>query len=334
MKILNSSLIRSEDEWVSFIKKRFRSSKSEIGIGDDCALINKAKNIVITTDTLIEKIDFELNWAPLEAVGWKSLAQNLSDLASMGAKPHSFLLNLAIPKKTKNKDIERIFKGIYALSKKENIELIGGDLSKSPKELYISITALGTVENKPLLRSKAKVGDYIFVSSPLGGPCTALKFFKKGVCLKNFSLKGKIKDKDLVLDRFFRPPSQTALGIKLSKMAISSCAIDISDGLLKDLERILKSSGVGAILYFDEIPRFSLKENKVSLNSALYGGEEQTLLFTVSPQKEKLLQKYGIKAFKIGLIVPEKHIFTESKGKKRKLDVKGFDHFRKQNRHF
>ncbi|MCX7829853.1 MAG: AIR synthase-related protein [Acidobacteria bacterium] len=131
-----------------------------------------------------------------------------------------------------------------------------------------------------------------------------------------------------LLDRFFRPPSQTSLGKKLSEKGISVCAIDISDGLLKDLSRILKESGVGAIVKTEEIPRFALTDGKkASLKSALSGGEEQTLLFTVSPEKEELLSKNKIKAFKIGTIISKKELLLEGKRIIKKANAEGFDHF-------
>lgn len=330
MKIHNPSLKKSEDEWISFIKRTFPSSNNIIGIGDDCAIIHDKRKFCVTTDTLIEGIDFELKWAPIEAVGWKALAQNISDLAAMGAKPLYFLLNLAIPKKCPDKEIEKLLKGILALSKKEKIKLIGGDLSKSPDKLVISITAFGVLDKKPLLRNKAKKGDYIFVSSPLGAPDEALKLFKKGAVLEEFPLSNKIKKENQLLDRFFRAPSQTRLGMILSKKSISFCSIDISDGLLKDLSRILKGSEVGAVVDTDLIPKFAFGDGKeTSLESALTGGEEQTLLFTVSPDKERLLKANKIKAFKVGKIISVKTIFLKSGRKMRKANAMGFDHFSK-----
>lgn len=330
MKIHNPSLKKSEDEWISLIKRTFPSSNKIIGIGDDCAIIKNTGKFCITTDTLIEGIDFELKWAPIEAVGWKALAQNISDLAAMGAKPLYFLLNLAIPKKCPDKEIEKLLKGILALSKKEKIKLIGGDLSKSPDKLVISITAFGVLDKKPLLRNKAKKGDYIFVSSPLGAPDEALKLFKKGAVLEEFPLSNKIKKENQLLDRFFRAPSQTRLGMILSKKSISFCSIDISDGLLKDLSRILKESEAGAVVDTDLIPKFAFGDGKeTSLESALTGGEEQTLLFTVSPEKERLLKANKIKAFKVGKIISEKTIFLKSGRKMRKANAMGFDHFSK-----
>ncbi|NMC00614.1 MAG: hypothetical protein GYA35_10075, partial [Thermoanaerobaculaceae bacterium] len=237
---------------------------------------------------------------------------------------------LAIPKKCSDKEIEKLLKGILALSKKEKIKLIGGDLSKSPNKLVISITAFGVLDKKPLLRNKAKKGGYIFVSSPLGAPDEALKLFKKGAVLEEFPLSNKIKKENQLLDRFFRAPSQTRLGMILSKKSISFCSIDISDGLLKDLSRILKESEAGAVVDTDLIPKFAFGDGKeTSLESALTGGEEQTLLFTVSPDKERLLKANKIKAFKVGKIISEKTIFLKSGRKMRKANAMGFDHFSK-----
>lgn len=328
MKILKPAAKRSEDEWVSFIKKKFSPFKVFWGIGDDCAITKIKDKICLTTDTVIEGIDFETKWAPPEALGYKALAQNLSDLASSGAKPHSFLLTLAIPGKLKDEFVEKVISGIHYLSKKEKIELIGGDLSKSLDRFIISITALGRLKRAPLLRNNAKTGDHIYITAPLGGPDAALSLFKKGAVLTEFPLSNQIKPENTLLDRFFRPPSQTDLGQIISDKEISQCAIDISDGLLKDLSRILSASKVGAIIYAEEIPRFCYASNTiVSLKSALKGGEEQTLLFTVSPDKENLLKKHKISAYNIGEVITEKTLLLKSKGKLSRIDAYGFDHF-------
>lgn len=285
--------------------------------------------LAITTDTLIEGIDFELTWSPLAAIGYKALSANLSDLSSMGASPFAFLISLSFPKNLNEKNVESFFDGIKFLSEIEKIELIGGDLGRSPDKLYITITAIGLQRGLPLLRRNAKVNDSIYVTSPLGAPLRALKMFKEGERLKDFELVIKTEEKVGVLERFFRPPSQTKIGKTLSEKGISTCAIDISDGLLKDLNRILKESRKGALLYEWMIPLYKISERKcVSLKEALYGGEEYTLLFTVKEEKESLLCKYNIKAFKIGKIIEEEKIFLQNrKGELKQIQPEGFSHF-------
>jgi len=319
---------KSEIEWIDYIRNHFKSSNSVLGIGDDCSIIKCDKNLALTSDVLIEGIDFKKSWAPFSAFGWKSLAVNLSDLSSMGAEPLYFLLDLAIPKKISDYQIEDFLKGIESLSKLEGIELIGGDLSKSPSKFFISITAIGVVEGKLLLRGKAKVGDFIYLTEPIGGADLALNLFKKGSTLDEFPLNGKVKLKNKILDRFFRPPSQTSTGISLSRQKIASSAIDISDGLLVDLSKLI--SGSGAILEVDKLPKF---DRNVSLKSLLYGGEEQTLIFTISKSKEYLLSESKIKCFKIGEVIDKKGIFLKRGDSIQEIMPFGFDHFSK-NRHF
>jgi thiamine-monophosphate kinase len=318
---------RKEKEWLSFIDKNFSSYGALVGNGDDGAVLKKA-SWCITTDLLMEGVDFEKGWAPAEAVGWKSLAVNLSDLAAMGSKPLFFLVSLAIPSRYKDIEIENLLLGIKALAAKEKVSLLGGDLSRSPDKLVISITALGSQGEKPLLRGKARVGDSIYVSSHLGAPKEALKMFKKGTRLKVFPLKNGPAKENALADRFFRPPSQSKLGQILAEKRIASSAIDISDGLLLDLSRLLAKCRLGAVLQGEAIPRAKNAEGAfVSVEDAVTSGEEQTLLITVPKSKERLLENIKAKLFKIGFVSPKSGIWMERKGKISKLEAAGFDHF-------
>ena len=317
---------RKEKEWLEHIRSVFPAPPPPEGMGDDCAVL-KRENLCLTTDALVEHVDFERDWAPPEAVGWKALAVNLSDLAAMGAEPAFFLLTLAIPRDCPDKWIEGFLSGAAALARKEKAKLLGGDLSRSPGGIFISVTAGGRQAGKPLLRGKAGPGDLIYVSSPLGAAGEALKMLRKGAKLKNFLLHGRIKTPNL-LDRFFRPPSQTALGASLAQKKLASSAIDISDGLLLDLSRLLEGSGNGAVLTEDSIPRAADASGKqVSLKAAMTSGEEQVLLFTVPKSRERLLRKAGKGLFRIGFVTPKPGMWMQGCGRVSMLDPEGFDHF-------
>ena len=135
---------RREREWLDHIKALIDAPPTPAGIGDDCAVLKKDKTCV-TTDALAEGVDFEREWAPPEAVGWKALAVNLSDLAAMGAKPSCFLLTLGIPPDCPDRWVEGLLAGTAALARIEKIKLIGGDLSGSRGGVFVSITAWGTL---------------------------------------------------------------------------------------------------------------------------------------------------------------------------------------------
>lgn len=317
---------RREQEWLDHIRTVFKAPLPPAGIGDDCAILKEEK-ICVTTDTLAEGVDFERDWAPPEAIGWKALAINLSDLASMGAVPSWFLLTLAIPADIPDRWTEDLLSGIAALASKEELKLIGGDLSRSSGGLFISITAAGSLAGKPLLRGKSRPGDLIFVSSPLGGAGEALAMFRKGAKLKKFPLHGRINTPNL-LDRFFRPPSQSRLGSMLAEKNLASSAIDISDGLLLDLSRLLEGSGNGAVLSGDAVPRAEDADGKpVRLKDAMKSGEEQVLLFTVAAERRRLLQESRMGLFEIGFVAPKPGIWLQDRGRVSMVEPAGFDHF-------
>ena len=317
---------RREREWVDHIKALFDAPPSPAGIGDDCAVLKKDKTCV-TTDALAEGVDFEREWAPPEAVGWKALAVNLSDLAAMGAKPSCFLLTLGIPPDCPDRWVEGLLAGTAALARIEKIKLIGGDLSGSRGGVFVSITAWGTLRAKPLLRGRARPGEGIYVSSPLGGAGEALKMFGKGARLKKFALQGRDPGAGL-LDRFYRPPSQSRLGRVLAGKKLASSAIDISDGLLLDLSRLLEGTGCGALLSAEAIPRAASDNgDPVGLRNAMTSGEEQVLLFTVSKDRERYLPGGGKGIYRIGFVTPKRGIRVRDGGKVSMAGPAGFDHF-------
>ena len=317
---------RREQEWLDHIKALFDAPRSPAGIGDDCAVLKKEKTCV-TTDALAEGVDFERDWAPPEAVGWKALAVNLSDLAAMGAKPSYFLMTLAIPLDCPDRWVEGLLSGVAALARKEKVKLIGGDLSASLSGVFISITAWGTLCGKPLLRGRARPLEGIYVTSPLGGAGEALKLFRKGARLKKFPLQGRDPGSCL-LDRFFRPPSQSRLGAMLAEKKLASSAIDISDGLLLDLSRLLAGTGSGALLSAEAIPRAAAENgNPVGLREAMASGEEQVLLFTVPKGRERQLPGGGKGLFRIGFVTPKAGIWVQDGGKVSMAEPAGFDHF-------
>ncbi len=208
------------------------------GIGDDCFIYS---DLVFTTDMMVEGVHFEQPDAP-EAVGYKTLARGLSDIAAMGATPRFCLLSLAIPTWTDDTWVKRFYKGLLKLG----VPLTGGDISHA-RQLVCDIMVCGQVpKGKALRRDGAKPGDHIYVSGELGANAR---------------------------DHFKRPPQpRLALGRKLIGKA--TACMDISDGLSLDLHRLCVASGVAADL--DMIPIAI----GATLKQALHGGEDYELLFT------------------------------------------------------
>lgn len=276
----------SEFQFLENLKSRYALKK----IGDDCAVLpnNSKTDLVITTDLLVEDIDFRLIWTKPELVGHKALAVSLSDIAAMGANPVWSMVSVGVPEKIWKSDfVEKFYEGYMNLAEKYGIELVGGDVSKTPDKIVIDSVAAGEVKkNKAVLRSGAKPGDLIFVTGKLGGAAAGLKLLEAGEIFE------KSAHTDLLL-RQLAPNPQVETGQILGEKNLATAMIDLSDGLSSDLQHICRASGVGAKIFVDKIPveskildfefRNFQVEDKISL--ALNGGEDFELLFTVRPKK-------------------------------------------------
>ena len=287
--------MKSEFEFIKSAKnlaERFVCNPkiAKIGIGDDCAVLPKDSktDLVITADLLIEEIDFRLEWTKPEFIGHKSLAVSLSDVASMGAKPIWAMLSIGIPTKIWKTDfVEKFYDGYLRLAQKFGVELVGGDVSKSPDKIVIDSVVGGEIKkNKAILRSGAKVGDLIFVTGELGGAAGGLKLFRDGF---RYNSREKIWRKHLLLKQM-KPMPKVSDGQFFSENNLANAMIDLSDGLSSDLMHICLASNVGAKIFADKIP-FDKKLKPLTeshaekIDFALNGGEDFELLFTASKKK-------------------------------------------------
>lgn len=249
-----------------------------LGIGDDCALLRPTSGMqmAISTDMLVEGRHFFAGADPLQ-LGHKCLAVNLSDLAAMGAKPVAFTLAFALPGAEENW-LAAFSKGLFALADAHQCELIGGDTTKGP--LTISITVFGEVPYASALRrSQARPGHDIWVSGTLGDARLALAGYLNEVPLDNASLQA-------AGIRMHTPTPRVALGLALRDIA--HAAIDISDGLAGDLGHILALSQVGATLNIDALPPgpvLSGQPDELQRRFTLSGGDDYELCFTAPPSQ-------------------------------------------------
>jgi len=253
-----------------------------LGIGDDAAAWYGDNSVQLaTTDSLIEGVHFSLNTIAWEELGWKALAANLSDIAAMGGFPQYALVSLALPDHTEVEDVIKLYKGMVDLAQKFEVAVVGGDTSSAPL-VVINITVLGSTRgrDKPILtRSAAKNGDKLAVTGYLGGAAAGLEILSKNLSLESetsVSLK----------EAFLRPYPRVAEGQLLIEHGVRA-AIDISDGLISDLNHICQASQVSARIEIDRIPvlpavRDSFGEK--ALEFALSGGEDYELLFTASAE--------------------------------------------------
>ena len=266
------------------------ANKSLIEIIDDTAIISNSVGMqILTSDMLIEDIHFSKQTASFEDIGWKAIARNLSDVAAMGAIPSYFLISLGITKKMTINEVIKIYKGMRILAKKYKVNLIGGDSSISSK-VFISITMNGILKALPLLRTNARVNDLICVTGNLGGAAAGLLTLEKDYSIKNSLTKIHL-----------RPNPRIIEANKLAKIGVHS-AIDISDGLLIDLQKLVMASNVSAEIELNSIPINNLVKKvfpKISLNLALTGGEDYELIFTCPPNLINTVDKILASKFSI-----------------------------------
>ena len=290
-----------------------QSHDVDLGVGDDSALLTPppAQQLVICADTLVAGRHFPLDTSP-HAIGWKSVAVNLSDIDAMGAKPHSILLALSLPQ-IDHDWLKGFSQGLYDCCDQFEVRLIGGDTTQSP-HLTISVTALGWIETgKAVTRSGAQVGDLIVVSGTVGDAAFALQHL--GHPLQQ---------------RLDYPTPRCQLGEMLKGLA--SSMIDVSDGLAQDLGHILHASHLGAKIDLDLLPlspELTVLDDQQRWKYALAGGDDYELCFTISQQNyAKLLQlQPDVTTTIIGKITQQHGIVFEKDGLDHPLQLQGYQHF-------
>ncbi|HVT04745.1 MAG TPA: thiamine-phosphate kinase [Thermoanaerobaculia bacterium] len=332
---------QTEEALITRIQRLFPSFKEGIGIGDDAAIVEARGEIVITTDMLLEGIDFTLD-IPMGFIGAKALTANISDLAAMGAIPKNFLLTLAMPPDSAA-SIDPLLYGLRDAASKYEVKLIGGDLSSGPC-LIISITAIGAMDGaRPLLRSGAQAGDRLYVSRPLGASATGLHLTQSGwkvtaegnaVSPSGYALSYTQREfAASVLRRHVSPEAEVALGRKLATAGLASSCIDVSDGLSTDLQHLCRASRCGARIQWDRLPVFPdlpqlARPIGISVDEVvLHGGEEYSLLFTSPLRESELSQRLSRPVYQIGTIVKGSELTIVRDEKEEPLEVRGYDHF-------
>ena len=299
--------------------------RAVLGGGDDCALLQPTPGMqwAVSTDALVEGRHF-LSTVPPEALGHKSLAVNLSDLAACGAKPVAFTLSLTLPR-VDEAFLAGFADGLYALADAHGIELVGGDTTAGP--LNIGITVMGELPpGLALRRGGAHAGDELWVSGRLGDARLALEAFRGTIALRGEAF-------DEVRRAMERPQPRVALGIELR--GIASAAIDLSDGLSGDLGHVLRASRCGATLRVDDLPHgphlaaCTLAQRRLCL---LSGGDDYELLFAAPAHAHARVRDAGARANVavtcIGTLEPTPGLrVVDAAGAPVALTERAFDHF-------
>jgi len=262
------------------------------GVGDDAAVLNfKDKQVLVSTDMLLEGIHFDLAYTPLKHLGYKAIQVNLSDIYAMNGTPSQVTVSLGFSSKFPLEAVEELYDGMLLACDKYAVDLVGGDTTSSKQGLVISVTSIGYADEKEVVyRNGAMEGDLICVSGDLGGAYMGLQLLEreKLVFLENPNIQPDLEGKDYIVERQLKPEARKDVIVLLRSLKIVPTAmIDVSDGLASEVLHICKQSNKGCNIYEEKIPVDPMtydtarEFNLDPTICALSGGEDYELLFTI-----------------------------------------------------
>jgi thiamine-monophosphate kinase len=276
------------------ITKKIKSyhKNTHLGPGDDAAVIKSKKNILVSSDMLVEGVHFDMSFTPLKHLGYKSVVVNISDIYAMNAIPTQITVSLGISSKYTLEAIDELYDGILLACEKYKVDIIGGDITSCISGLTISITALGEAnESEIVKRSGAQENDLLITTGDLGGAYMGLNVLQreKEVWKNNPNMQPELDNFNYILERQLKPEARKDIIKSFKETNIKPTSmIDISDGLASEIFHLCKASNVGCQVYEDKIPidpetyKTSMDFNINPTVSALNGGEDYELLFTIN----------------------------------------------------
>lgn len=286
-----------EFELIGHLTKNFklRQNSTIKGVGDDAAVLQfNSKNIVVTTDLLIENVHFDLSYTPLKHLGYKAVIVNLSDVYAMNARATQVTVSIAVSNRFPLEALEELYAGIETAARIYDIDIVGGDTTSSTTGLMISVTAIGEVANHDVVyRNGAKPNDLLVVTGDLGGAYMGLQILEreKQVFKVNPNNQPDLDAYSYIIERQLKPEARKDIVKLLKDLKVKPTSmIDISDGLSSEIIHLCKQSNAGVELYENKIPLDPLvistcEEFKVdSTTIALNGGEDYELLMTISQE--------------------------------------------------
>lgn len=318
---------------LSLIRERFHniSDMVDVGIGDDCAGVRFREGAIVlaTTDSQVEDVHFVKSIIPPHELARRAVAVSVSDVGAMGGIPRYILASAGFSDDEDEEFLNGLLAGFESASEEFGVSLIGGNLTSSEK-LFIDITVLGDAEPGTVVkRSGANAGDIIYVSGTLGDSALGLRLIQ---------MTGESATGSDLIKRYIRPEPRIVLGRKLAEEGIATAMIDISDGLLLDLERITIAHGAGAVIDITNIPlsaEYRMRISEIEGNyygPALSGGEDYELLFTASQKNADRIsgmsEELGLEITEIGRVIEEKNITIAGSDNENYGSAKrGFVHF-------
>jgi thiamine-monophosphate kinase len=333
-----------EFQLIETLHKRYGATGPNVvrGIGDDAAVVTpiKGQELVVTTDLLAEGVHFDHTTATFQDIGYKAAVASLSDIAAMGAKPDYLLVSLAIPPSRTASHIQQLYRGLMLACRPHGVELIGGDTSASRQSLFVNIVVIGSVPaGRALTRDGAQVGDLLYVTGTIGDSLAGLRLLSARPGTKRSLPGSKPASAQGLIRRHLRPTPRVSVGQILSAQRLATSAIDLSDGLSGDLRHLCEQSHVGAEIDRDALPissalrRYADMNNVDPVDTALQGGEDYELLFTVAPRHgrkvERLEGHVDCRLSCIGIIKPKAYglRLKDRSGSVRRLPMLSYRHF-------
>jgi len=321
-----------------------------LGIGDDAAIIAPppGSHLLVTTDLLVEDMDFRRAYFDPRDIGHKAVAASLSDIAAMGGRPRWVLLSIGVPQKDWEQPgfVSCLYSGAEQLARQHGATVIGGDVSRTPKQIVVDSIVIGeAAPGRAVVRSGARPGDQIFVTGSLGGAAAGLRVFEHAATLPGEAAHAFPQRFLQLRARQRTPTPRVECGALLGERGLATAMIDTSDGLSSDLAHLCRESGVGALVNAASVPvnphvrrvpaargTFSLALKADALQLALHGGEDYELLFTVAPSNIPRLPKKlnGVPLTRIGEIRElGRGVKLLREGCEEDLTPSGFEHFRR-----
>ncbi|MEM6643099.1 MAG: thiamine-phosphate kinase [Bacteroidota bacterium] len=309
------------------------------GIGDDAAVFDFGVDVLLSSsDMLMEGVHFDLSYMPLQHLGYKAIAVNVSDIAAMNGLPRQVLVSIGLSNRFSVEAVEMIYQGINSACKAYEVDLVGGDTTTSQAGLVISVTVLGTGQKDEIVyRSGAFENDILCVSGDLGGAFVGLQVLEreKQEFLANPEMQPKLEGYDYVVGRQLRPKARMDLIHEFKDLDVKPTAmIDISDGLASEAFHLCKQSGLGVAIYEDKLPiekqtyetaaEFSIDPNACALN----GGEDYELLFTIGQDDfEKIKNHSDIHTIGYMQAASKGRSFVTRNQNSVELQAQGWKHF-------
>jgi thiamine-monophosphate kinase len=306
-----------------------------VGPGDDAAAVRPPRGgqLLLTTDLLAENVHFRRAWTSPADLGWKLAAVNVSDIAAMGGRPLWALFSVALPRGLDAAFAVGLDRGLRAAARRFGFTVVGGDTCASDDGVFLSLALLGAAGPRLLLRAGARPGDQLWATGDLGASRLGL------AALERFGARPLPAPLRACARRHLRPEPRLAFGAALARAGLATAAMDVSDGLSRDLGRLCAASRAGAEVHAARVPlspgtvRAARLLGADPLEAALHGGEEYELLFTAGPRDARrvaaLGRRLGVAVTDIGRIAPRRSgiVLADADGRRQPLVPRTWEHF-------